>query len=86
MSPDDALAGLKEVFGSVAGVDPTDVTPEKTIAEDLAIDSLTLVEAVVAAEDRFGLVIPDDDWARFHTVGDAVNYLVNRATDITPVA
>ena len=46
----------------------------------------SLLEAVVAAEDRFGMVIPDDDWARFHTVGDAVNYLVNRATDITPVA
>ena len=86
MSPEDALAGLKEVFGSVAGVDPADVTPDKTIAEDLGIDSLTMVEAVVAAEDRFGMVIPDDDWARFRTVADAVNYLVNRATDITPVS
>ena len=86
MSPDDALARLAQVFSSVAGVDPADVTPDKTITEDLGIDSLTMVEAVVAAEDRFGMVIPDDDWARFHTVGDAVNYLVNRATDITPVA
>jgi acyl carrier protein len=34
---------------------------------------------VVAAEDRFGMVIPDDDWARFETVGDAVAYLERAA-------
>jgi acyl carrier protein len=51
------------------------VTPHARLADDLGIDSLTLVDVVVAAEDRFGLVIPDDDWARFETVGDAVAYL-----------
>jgi acyl carrier protein len=46
---------------------------------DLGIDSLTLVEIVVAVEDRFGLVIPDDDWSRFRKVGDLVTYLAAAA-------
>jgi len=55
------------------------VTPHARLADDLGIDSLTLVDVVVAAEDRFGLVIQDDDWARFETVGDAVAYLERAA-------
>ena len=36
---------------------------------------MTMVDVVVAAEDRFGLVIPDDAWPRFSTVGDPVAHL-----------
>jgi acyl carrier protein len=86
MSPNDVLAGLAQIFSSVAGVDPADVTPEKAIGDDLGIDSLSMVEAIVAAEDRFGMVILDDDWARFRTVGDAVNYITKRATDMTALS
>ena len=67
MPQDTVLAGLTQVLGDVAGVDPADVTPEAGFGNDLGIDSLTLVEVVVAAEDRFGLVIADDDWSRFVT-------------------
>jgi acyl carrier protein len=75
MPQNEVLAGLIDVLGGVAGVDPADVRPEARLADDLGLDSLTMVDVVVAAEDRFGLVIPDDDWARFVTVGDAVAYL-----------
>ena len=34
-----------------------------------------MVEVVVAAEDRFGLLINDDDWPRFKTVLDATRYI-----------
>ena len=53
------------------------------LGDDLGIDSLTLVEVVVAAEDRFGLVITDDDWSRFVTVGDVIAY-IERAGIIAP--
>jgi hypothetical protein len=33
-----------------------------------------VVEIVVAAEDRFGLLISGDDWARFKTVPEATRY------------
>ena len=75
MPQDTVLAGLTEVLGDAAGVDPADVTPEARLGNDLGIDSLTMVEVVVAAEDRFGLVIADDDWSRFVTAGDVIAYI-----------
>ena len=75
MRHDEVLSGIAKVLGDVADVPAADVTPDARFGEDLGIDSLTLVELVVAIEDRFGQVIPDDDWSRFATVGDAVTHL-----------
>ncbi len=83
MTRDELRARLAEVLGTVAGIDPADVAPEKSLAEDLGIDSLAMVEVVVAAEDRFGVLIPDDDWARFRTVGDALRFL-EQSTTVPP--
>ena len=79
MQQDEVLAGLRKILGAVAGIDPSGITLEAQFSDDLGFDSLTMVDVVVAAEDRFGLVIPDDDWARFVTVGDAVAYLEQAA-------
>lgn len=75
MRDDEPLAGVAEMISSIARVEPARVTPDARLEEDLGIDSLTLVDLVVAAEDRFGLVIADDDWARFRTVGDVAAHL-----------
>ena len=83
MPQDTVLAGLTQVLGDAAGVDPADVTLEARLGNDLGIDSLTMVEVVVAAEDRFGLVIADDDWSRFVTAGDVIAY-IERAGIIAP--
>ena len=72
---EEILQGLAEIVNEVAGIDVDDVQLEKSFTEDLDVDSLTMVEVVVAAEDRFGLVIADDDWSRFVTAGDVVAYV-----------
>jgi acyl carrier protein len=38
----------------------------------------------VAAEDRFGLVIADDDWSRFVTVRNVIVH-IERAGVIAPI-
>jgi acyl carrier protein len=76
MPPDQVLAAMTEILSGVAGIDQADITPETSLA-DLGIDSLTMVEVVVAAEDRFGLLISDDDWPRFKTVLDAARYIAH---------
>ncbi len=80
MPQDQVLAGLTEILGGVAGINQADITPGTSLA-DLGIDSLMMVEVVVAAEDRFGLLINDDDWPRFKTVLDATRY-INQATAV----
>jgi acyl carrier protein len=46
---------------------------------DLGADSLDTVELVMAFEEEFNVEIPDEEAEKLTTVGDAVNYLVDRA-------
>jgi acyl carrier protein len=62
------------VLEAVASINPSDVSLDKTLAE-LGLDSMATLEVIVAAEDRFGLIISDDESAHFRTVGDLVRYI-----------
>ncbi len=72
---DEITTGLAEILEEVAGVNPDDVAEEKSFTEDLDVDSLSMVEVVVAAEEKFGVKIPDDEVTNLKTVGDAVTYI-----------
>ena len=76
LSQADVLAGLKEIVEEVAGVPAASVELGKNFTEDLDVDSLSMVEVVVAAEEKFGVKIPDEEVTKMTTVGDAVNYIV----------
>jgi acyl carrier protein len=75
MTRDEIIAGLAEILEEVAGVNPDDVAEEKSFTDELDVDSLSMVEVVVAAEEKFGVKIPDDDVKNLKTVGDAVGYI-----------
>jgi acyl carrier protein len=79
MSQDEILAGLAEIIDEIAGVPADEVTPDKTFVDDLDIDSLSMVEIAVAAQDKFGVEIPDDQLKDLKTVQDVIDY-VGRAT------
>jgi acyl carrier protein len=69
---------LAAIVEEIAGVAAADVTPDKSFVDDLDIDSLSMVEIAVQAEDKFGVKIPDDELANLKTVGDAVNYIAGK--------
>ncbi|MCZ3385623.1 MAG: acyl carrier protein [Actinomycetia bacterium] len=71
----EILSGLAEIVNEVAGVPVDSVQLDKAFTDDLDIDSLSMVEVVVAAEEKFGVKIPDDDVKDLRTVGDAVAYI-----------
>ena len=75
MTQEEILAGLSEIIDEIAGVPADEVTPEKTFVDDLDIDSLSMVEIAVAAQDKFGVEIPDDELKNLKTVQDVVNYV-----------
>jgi len=75
----EILAGLGEIVDEIAGVPADEVTPEKTFVDDLDIDSLAMVEIAVAAQDKFGVEIPDDQLKDLKTVQDVIDY-VERAS------
>lgn len=71
----EILSGLADIVNEVAGVPVDSVQLDKSFTDDLDIDSLSMVEVVVAAEERFGVKIPDDDVKNLRTVGDAVAFI-----------
>lgn len=79
LTENEVLAGIKEIVEEVAGVSPSEIAMEKSFTDDLDVDSLSMVEVIVAAEERFGIKIPDDEVTKMTTVGDAVNFIVDAA-------
>ena len=72
---DEIRAGLAEILNEVADVAAEDVSDDKSFTDDLDVDSLSMVEVAMAAEEKFGVKIPDDELPKLKTVGDAVNYI-----------
>jgi len=79
MNEAEILTGLGEIIDEVAGVPADQVTPDKSFVDDLDIDSLSMVEIAVAAQDKFGVEIPDDQLKDLTTVQDVVNYVSKNA-------
>ena len=75
MTDQEILEGLGEIIDEVAGVPADQVTPDKTFVDDLDIDSLSMLEIAVAAQDKFGVEIPDDQLKDLKTVQDVIDYV-----------
>jgi acyl carrier protein len=66
---------VKEIIVDKLGVDPSEVTPEASFANDLGADSLDTVELIMEFEKEFNLSIPDEAAEKIVTVGDSTSYL-----------
>ena len=77
MTDEELLNDLREIVNEVTGTPSDKVVPEASFGDDLDIDSLSMVEVIVAAEEKFNVRIPDDDAAKLSTVGDAMSYIKN---------
>ncbi|MDO5365690.1 phosphopantetheine-binding protein [Streptococcus dysgalactiae] len=54
------------------------ITEQTSLKDDLAVDSIELVEFVINIEDEFHIAIPDEDVDGMKSMGDMLDYLVNR--------
>jgi acyl carrier protein len=79
MTDQEILEGLGEIIEEIAGVPADEVTASKSFADDLDIDSLSMVEIAVAAQDKFGVEIPDDQLKDLVTVQDVINFVAKNA-------
>lgn len=55
-----------------------EITEDTELAADLGLNSLDVMEAVVAFEEEFQIEIPDEAIAEMATVGDIVRYIKER--------
>ncbi len=63
------------IISSVCEIDKKDIKLDSNLVNDLELESLDVVDLVVAFEKEFNIKIDDKDIKQFQTVEDIVKYL-----------
>lgn len=74
----DTLDLLRKAIKKELGRDFGDISPATTF-EDMALDSLDVVQMVMAIEEAFDIEIDDDDVDGLKTIGDLVEYIEEKS-------
>lgn len=64
-------AKLTDLLVDELGLERDDIKMEARFEEDLDVDSLGVVELLMALEDNFDVTIPDEEAEKITTVGEA---------------
>jgi acyl carrier protein len=76
MTRDDVLELIREHLADELELDPARITEQTSFREDLEADSLDLYTLVQELEDSYGVKLSDEQAARIHTVGEAVDFVL----------
>ncbi|WP_310820603.1 acyl carrier protein [Stratiformator vulcanicus] len=79
MSDENLEEGVIAIVSDQLNVPVEEITKESSFIDDLKADSLDLVELVMEFEDRFEVTIPDEDYEKIKTVGDAISYIKEKS-------
>ncbi|MCC6065713.1 MAG: acyl carrier protein [Thermofilum sp.] len=69
---------IREVVARIYRVDPSKLTPQTRFIEDLGADSVTTIELVAEIEDIFKIQVPDEDVEKNQTLGQAIQYVIDK--------
>ncbi len=76
MIEQDVIRKTNEVFEESFEIGKERLVPEAFIFNDLGLDSLDIVDLVVALQKKFGVVIRDDQRVRaIRTLGDIYSFI-----------
>lgn len=68
---------IQNILAEQFEIDPSEITMDTSIIDDIGADSLDIVELIMSLEDNYGISISDEDAATLTTVGQIVDYLDN---------
>ena len=71
MERSEIEAKLVDLLVDELGLERDEITMEARFEEDLDVDSLGVVELLMALEDNFDVKIPDEEAEKITTVGEA---------------
>ena len=77
MSENEIFEKLKTIVVEQLGVEEEKIKLEATFVDDLAADSLDVVELLMSIEEEFEMEIPDADAEKIVSIGDVVEYIRN---------
>ena len=75
MTEQQLIDRVKNVVHIQLGVSKENIKLDSNLIDDLAADTLDVVELILAIEEEFDISIPEDDSESIKTVGDLVNYV-----------
>ncbi|QDT66198.1 acyl carrier protein [Calycomorphotria hydatis] len=81
MSDENLEENVIAIVSDQLNVPVEEITTSSNFIDDLKADSLDLVELVMEFEDRFEVTIPDEDYEKIRTVGDAIAYIKEKGGD-----
>ena len=67
----DVAATVALITQDHLGLEPGEIEPGKSFIDDLAADSLDVLELIIAIESEYAIEISDDESAAIRTVADA---------------
>lgn len=77
MNDDQIKKGVNEVFEEAFEISPERLTPEMKIFEDLGLDSLDIVDLIVALQKKFKVQIREDERVRrIRTLDDIHQFII----------
>ncbi len=78
MERNEVSSRLNGVLVSELGLDADKINDDAHFEEDLDVDSLGVVELLMALEDEFDIKIPDEEAESIMTVGQAIDLVNNK--------
>jgi len=82
MTREEVFNAIREHLADELELDPGRVSEATRFKEDLDADSLDLYTLVQELEDSYGVTMTDEEAARITTVGQAVEFVVERAPSV----
>ena len=77
MTTEEIYARIQQILSELKGEDFL-VSPVLSLNDQIADDSVEVMEFIISLEDEFGLEIPDQDIEGFHTLSEIVSYVFNK--------
>lgn len=76
MTTDDIRATVLGLLSNIAPeADPALLRPDKSLREQLDVDSVDLLNFMIAVHEAFGVEIPERDYPKLLTLNGCVEYL-----------
>ena len=76
MDRSEIQSKMRDLLVDELGLDDSKINDAATFEEDLEVDSLGVVELLMALEDEFGVRIPDEEAESITSVGEAVDLVL----------
>lgn len=71
----DTASRVLKIIASHLDMEPSELSPSSNFFDDLKLDSLQMMELILAFEEEFSVDIQDEQADAINTIGDVIRYV-----------